>query len=293
MPLGSVIDKMINLGICGTNNSHSVVFSRLANSEELPPEERVEGARCIAFFAYDEENVEDLKKLGLKQVERKEDLIHLVDGVLCVTRDGTKHLEEAIPFLEVGIPTFVDKPLAVSTDDAKSIVDKARETGTPLMSCSALRFAPEITNSQEKLEEISPLHVGTVTGMGKTIFYGVHAAEMMSTVFGSGVEYVFNSQTKGHDMALVHYRDGKTISLQILRDSEVGFRVIAHGEGGRLDMPVESRLYYPETLKQIIRFMETGKTPIPLDHTLEIISCLNALGESADSGSKVYLNSVR
>jgi predicted dehydrogenase len=109
---------MIKLGICGTNNSHSVAFSRLANVEDLPKEERVEGAKVVAFFAYDDENVDKLNELGVtNQVEKKEDLIPLVDGVLCVTRDGSKHLEEAVPFLEAGVPTFVDKPLAVGLKD--------------------------------------------------------------------------------------------------------------------------------------------------------------------------------
>jgi virulence factor len=281
---------MIRLGLCGTNNSHSVVFSRLANSGDLPEEERVEGAEVVAFFAYDDENVDKLRQLGVThQVERKEDLIPLIDGVLCVTRDGTKHLEEALPFLEAGIPTFVDKPLAVSLQDAGEIARAAEEHGTPLMSCSSLRFAPEITSRMDRIAEISPLRTGTVTGMGETVFYGVHAAEMMSAVFGSGIEYVMNTGNEGHDMAAVMYEDGKTVSLQIVRDAEVDFRVIAHGEGGREEMAVGGQLYYPETLRRIVRFVKTGKSPIDMGDTLEIISCLNALVESRTKGERVYL----
>lgn len=284
---------MIKLGICGTNNSHSVAFSRLANVKDLPDNERVDGAEVVAFFAYDDENVGKLRELGITtQVEKKEDLIPMVDGVLCVTRDGSKHLEEAVPFLEAGIPTFVDKPLAVSLEDAREIAATAHKIGTPLMSCSSLRYAPEITSKRERLEEISPLRTGTVTGMGETIFYGVHAAEMMSTVFGSGIEYVMNMGTEDHDMATVQYKDGKTVSLQIIRDAKVDFRVIAHGEDGREEMPVETNLYYPETLKKIIEFVKTGEPPIEIDDTLEIMACLNALVRSREKGEKVYLKDM-
>ena len=284
---------MIRLGICGTNNSHAVVFTRLANSSDLPPEETVDGAEVVAYYAYDEENVDKLSDLGLtNRVDDKEDLIPLVDGVLCVTRDGSRHIEEAIPFLEAGIPTFVDKPLAISPEDARAIAGAAERTGTPLMSCSSLRYAPEITSRRDRLEEIAPLRTGTVTGMGETIFYGVHAAEMMSTVFGSGVEYVMNAGNDGHDVASVMYRDGKTVSLQVLRDAKVDFRVIAHGEGGREEIPVESSLYYPETLKQVIDFVRTGKSPIDIGDTLEIVYCLNALVKSRETGEKVYLEDI-
>ncbi len=283
---------MIKLGICGTNNSHSVVFSRLANAANLPKEERVRGAKVVAFSAYDDENVDKLRDLGLRQVSGKEDLVPLVDGVLCVTRDGNKHLEEATPFLEAGVPTFVDKPLAVSLEDAREIASIARRTGTPLMSCSSLRYAPEITSRAARLKEISPLRTGTVTGMGETIFYGVHAAEMMSAVFGSEIEYVMNVGSEGHDIACIQYHDGKTVSLQIVRDAKVDFRVIAHGEGGREEMPVSTQLYYPETLRRVVQFVKTGKSPIAIEDTLEIIACLNALVRSRESGEKVYLKDM-
>jgi predicted dehydrogenase len=125
--------------------------------------------------------------------------------------------------------------------------------------------------------------------MGETIFYGVHAAEMMSAVFGPGVEYVMNLGTDGHDMATVQYRDGKTVSLQVVRDAKVDFRVIAHGEGGREEIPVETTLYYPETLRRVIDFIRTGETPVKSDDTLEIIAVLNALVESRKKGEKIYL----
>ena len=284
---------MIKLGLCGTNNSHSVVFTRLANSRNLPGEESVEGGKVVAFFAYDDENVAKLRELGLtKRVENKEDLIPLIDGVMCVTRDGSKHLEEALPFLEAGIPTFVDKPLAVSLEDAREIARAAEKHGTPLMSCSSLRYAPEITSRMDRIAEISPLRTGTVTGMGETIFYGVHAAEMMSSVFGPGIDYLVNTGDDGHDIANVQYRDGKTISLQIIRDAKVDFRVIAHGEGGREEIPIQTSLYYPATLRKVLEFVETGESPIDIGDTLEIISCLNALVKSRQEGRRIYLKDM-
>ncbi len=281
---------MIRLGLCGTNNSHSVVFSRLVNDPNLPAHEKVEGARMVAFFAYDDENVAKLKELNVSaQVKSKEELIHLVDGVLCVTRDGSKHLEEATPFLEAGVPTFIDKPLATSLEDARKIVAIARRTGTPLMSCSSLRFAPEITSHEARLKEIAPLRAGTVTGMGETIFYGVHAAEMMSAVFGSGMDYVVNVGTEGHDIGTVQYADGKTVSLQIIRDAKVDFRVIAHGEKGREEIVVSSTLYYPETLRRVVEFVKTGESPVDPKDTLEIIACLNGLVKSRETGTRIRL----
>jgi len=73
--------RPLRLGLCGTNNSHAVVFSTLLHRGPDP----LPGARIVAFYAYDEENVQPLRELGIStQVERIPDLIPLVDGVLCV-----------------------------------------------------------------------------------------------------------------------------------------------------------------------------------------------------------------
>jgi len=284
---------MVRFGICGTNNSHAVVYTKLLHDTSLPAAERVEGAEVAAFFAYDEENVEALRSLGVvTQVERPEDLIPLVDAVLCVTRDGSKHLAEATPFLRAGVTTFVDKPLAVSVADARALVELAQRTGTPLMSCSALRYAPEIQELQAHLEELGELRCGTATGMGETIFYGVHTVEMMNAVFGGGVEFVVNVGPEGHDMGVAQYADGKTVSIQIMREAKVDFRLVAHGTEGRREAAVKGSAFYPESLRRVVEFARSGQSPVALEDSLEIIKVLNGLVLSRQRGERVYLREL-
>ena len=64
-----------------------------------------------------------------------------VDAVLCVTRHGGLHRELVTPYLEAGIPAFIDKPLAVDPDDARAIVQTATEHGVAFSSFSTVRFA--------------------------------------------------------------------------------------------------------------------------------------------------------
>lgn len=284
---------MVRFGICGTNNSHAVVYTKLLHDQSLPAAERVEGGRVVAFFAYDDENVQALRDLGVStQVDRMEDLVPLVDAVLCVTRDGTKHLSEATPFLKAGVPTFVDKPLAVSVEDARAIVRLAAETGTPMMSCSALRYAPEIVDLKSRLAELGDLRCGTATGMGETIFYGVHTVEMMNAIFGGGVEYVVNVGPEGHDMGAAQYADGKTVSVQIVRDAKVDFRLIAHGSKARAEAAVKGSAFYTGTLRQVVEFVRTKQTPVAHVDTLEITTILNALVRSRETGGRVYLRDL-
>jgi len=280
---------MLKLGICGTNNSHAVAFTQLLHQENDP----VEGARVVAFYAYDEENVQRLNELGVtKQVENMTDLIPLIDAVLCVTRDGSKHLTEATPFLEAGIPTFVDKPLSTSLDDARKIANIADKHNTPLMSCSSVRYAEGIVDFMKRIDEVGEIKCGTVTGMGETIFYGVHTAEMMNAVFGAGVDFVVNFGPEGHDMGIAQYKDGKSVSIQIMRDAKVDFRVIVHGAEKREDIAAGGG-YYREALIRMLEFFRTGKSPIPIEHTLEIMEVLTGLVKSREAGGeRIYLRDL-
>lgn len=54
-----------------------------------------------------------------------------LDGVIVAT-PSTTHASVALPFIERGIPTFIEKPMAASVSDAKAIRDTARKYGTPI-----------------------------------------------------------------------------------------------------------------------------------------------------------------
>ena len=56
--------------------------------------------------------------------------------------DGTVHYERAKPFLEAGLPCFIDKPFTCSVADAKKIIALAEQKKVPIFSSSSLRYAP-------------------------------------------------------------------------------------------------------------------------------------------------------
>src|SRR5437762_900321 len=108
---------MIRLGIVDFDTSHVVEFTKRLHRIGVPEDQWVDGA---------------------------EDLIGRVDGVLIESQQGDAHLPRARPFLEAGLPLFIDKPFANSLHDAREIVRLAGRHGSPLFSSSSLRFTPEL-----------------------------------------------------------------------------------------------------------------------------------------------------
>ena len=54
---------------------------------------------------------------------REGDVIGKIDGMLIEAVDGSVHWERTRPFLEAGIPCFVDKPFACSLADARKMTN--------------------------------------------------------------------------------------------------------------------------------------------------------------------------
>src|ERR1051326_4920351 len=143
---------MIKLGILDFDTSHVVEFTKRLNHKDIAEEQWVEGAEVVIACPGESkimperipEYTKAMKALGVPLVEKPEDMIGKVEGMLIESQEGGPHLERARPFLEAGIPCFVDKPFACSTDDARKMVELAAKKKVPIFSSSSLRYSPEL-----------------------------------------------------------------------------------------------------------------------------------------------------
>ncbi|HUT75077.1 MAG TPA: Gfo/Idh/MocA family oxidoreductase [Armatimonadota bacterium] len=69
---------------------------------------------------------------------------------------GGDHLALATPFLERCIPTFVDKPFALTLQDARAMVDLACKHHAPLYSASILSEVVAADSFKRRFDEIGP-----------------------------------------------------------------------------------------------------------------------------------------
>lgn len=71
-----------------------------------------------------------LEELGatVAVIQKGEPVPEKLEGV-CIATPSTTHAEIALPYIERGIPTFIEKPMTTSTEDAARIVDAAQKSG--------------------------------------------------------------------------------------------------------------------------------------------------------------------
>jgi len=289
---------MIRLGIVDFDSSHSVEFAKRLNHKLVAEEQWVEGAQvvmgCVLPSAIAEQSRIDgfvktfTQDLGLPLVERPEEMIGKVDGVLIEAVDGSVHLERARPFLEAGIPCYVDKPFTCSVQEARALIDLAEKKRLPLFSSSSLRYAPEVVSLQQGEQ-------GTCRILGCDAYapasthprnpglfhYGIHGVEILFALMGPGCETVQAVSNEGVDVVTGLWKDGRVGTMRGIRAGSPGYGCTAFGEKKVVPTTVSTQFIYRELLKKIVQMFQTGKSPLDPRETLEITAFMEAALHSA------------
>ena len=122
--------------------------------------------------------------------------------------DGADHLELARPFLEKGIPTFVDKPFAATLADAKEMIRLAEENGTVLMSASILAHTDVGKLFRRRFDEIGEVGLLIVKGVGPSNSGVGHGLALAQGLIGYGAEWVECIGSIPQECILLHYPNG-------------------------------------------------------------------------------------
>jgi virulence factor len=286
---------MIKLGILDFDTSHVVEFTRRLNHAGIVETQWVEGARVVVGCPGESKIaperipgfVEEMKKLNVPLVEKPEEMIGKVDGMLIESQEGTPHYERAKPFMEAGIPCYVDKPFTCSVADARKLIELAEKKKLSLFSSSSLRYAPELVQfvADEKHGKIhGALAYGPAPENERNpglFHYGIHAVEILYTLMGPGCEMVACSYDKQAEEVTGHWKDGRVASVRGIRAGKSEYGAIAFADKGVMPVPIGTAVIYRELLKKIVEMFQTGKSPLDPAITLEIVGFIESARNSA------------
>ncbi|MFF0269771.1 Gfo/Idh/MocA family protein [Kribbella sp. NPDC004536] len=257
----------MRIALVGTENSHADEIVRHLNTEQLAGDTRV----VTLVGADDERNRKLAAAGGITWIVRTAvELIGDVDALIVTNRDGALHREYAVPFLEAGVPVWVDKPLAASTADAQAILDAAKRGGAAVTSYSAVRWVADADAlAAARVEDLQAI---TVTGPADPdseysgiFFYGIHAADLAQRL-APGEPGPVEVERVGSTVVVRYRCAGVLVTLQLVKPSDAG-RVPFHAElVGRTelvssDVRLDSEYVVPG-LKVFLKMLETGERPL-------------------------------
>ncbi len=280
---------MIKLGILDFDTSHVVAFTKRLNHKDITKDQWVDGAQVVIGCPGESklepkkipEYTEKMKKLDVPLVDKPEAMIGKVDGMLIESVEGTPHYERAKPFLEAGIPCFIDKPFTCSLADANKIADLAEKKKTPVFSSSALRYAPDLVqfvndDKHGKIQGVLTWGPAPTHERNPGLYhYGIHPVEVLYTLMGPGCQHVTCTHEKDVDVVTGVWKDGRVATVRGLRPyGDYGF--IAFTEKGVKQVSIGTQFIYRELLKKIVEFFEKKKAPLEVAVTVEMMAFIEA-----------------
>lgn len=282
---------VLRLGIVDCDTSHVVAFTERLNHVGIGEEHWVNGARVVAAVPLPTLVLPErvprftarLREMDIELLERPEALLGKIDAVLIESNDGSVHRERALPFIEAGLPTWIDKPFTCSTADARALVAAARTHRVPLLSASSARFDLPVQDVLARRETIGPvLGVDASTGAATHprnpgfFHYGVHGVEAVYALLGPGCRRVRCVHEEDTDVAVGEWADGRLATVRGIRRGAARLGFVAFTEK-EVIAAKSSGFGYRELLKAVVRMFETGESPVSGEELIEVVAFQEAL----------------
>jgi len=216
------------------------------------------------------------------------DVIGEVDAVIIATDNGADHARRARPFIEAGLPVFVDKPLAITVDELRQF-RQWQAAGGKILSSSGLRYAPA-------LEELKGKDWRWLTAVTANTWerYGIHALEPLFVLAGPGFIDARSESAPGSDLVHLRHQSGLQCTVAAIETAYGSSGVIqAYGETVQMECKMKDTYNaFRNQLLAVTSWFKSGEPPYPFQHTEELMAILIAAIRSRSTGERVPIQAV-
>jgi len=283
--------KTCRIGIIGAENSHTAAIARTLNIERA-----IKGFSVDFLWGETDEFARDAAGKGRipNIVKRPREMLGEIDALIVDHRHAKYHLRAALPFVEKGIPTFVDKPFCYRAAEGREFLRIARKRGTRVTSFSTIPLSRSFAAFVRKTREAGDILGGATYGpcdirstYGGVFFYGIHQVAMALDAFGTNISHVQLSRNRGHAVGQLHYTDGKIVTMHLVKSGWYGFVATAIGSERRVHREIRTDANpYLTGVRMFTTMFRTGVEPIPHTRILRSVEVLEALQQSQKSGER-------
>lgn len=289
---------MLHIGIIGSENSHASAFSGLANLPDENGRFLFPDVQVTHILGDTKESAEAVAKACRipHVVTKQEELYDQVDAVMIVYRHGGLHYQSALPFLKRGIPVWIDKPVTIDPEECRYLIQMAKEKKVLLAGGSTCKYCPDVLRLKQEFNRLSK-ESKVISGAfnfpgeidspyGGIYFYGGHAAEILTTIFGKDIRSIKADVHCGNIIALVKY-DTFTVTINFSEVTQ--FFASIYSPAQVVCSPIDiSGVYYQGFLK-FVEALRLKKPVEPLESLLLPVRILNTLERAIRDGEAPFL----
>lgn len=319
-PLGAA--EPIRVGIIGLDNYQAVAFAQLFHDPKAAGD--LAGFKVVAAFPAGSPDIpesvrerpkweKDIQTYGVRIAASPEEVLKAVDVVMVMSVDGRAHREQLKAVFKAGKPVYVGRPLAASLADAVEIFRLARESKTPIFTCSQHRFSPGFIGMRNHPEVGDVLGADVYGGCPREphhpdlMWHGIHGVETLYTIMGPGCTSVSRAATDSADLVTGVWKDGRVGTFRGIRKGALKYSatvfgtkgvstagIYGHGVPVKGIVPTNDRyMGYEGVAIEIARFFKTREPPVSAEETIDMFAFMEAAEESKrQHGAVVKLETV-
>lgn len=204
------------------------------------------------------------------------EMLEQVDAVIIARDDWQCHAELAMPFLESGIPVFVDKPLSLNRSELEAFRPYL-EAGL-LMSTSGMRYAIEVEDIYSRMDEVGEIQFICATVVNDVERYGIHMLDALGGLEISHPILISRADTQ-HQSYDIRFKNGVELRLDCLGSVGKTFHLSIFGSKGHIHTDLHNNfMAFRRTLERFFTMVHDRKPPVDPDI---VIGTMNLIRQAA------------
>lgn len=291
---------MFRVGILGAENSHAMAFGQIFNGIRDDLKDEFDDIQVTAVGGhYPEANREVYEKCGLELLaDSPEEMQGKVDAIMVTARDGKYHAGFARPFIEAGLPAFVDKPFTSDPEEALALAKLAKKKGVPLAGGSSLKLCADVLKAAQVVEENGDnvlsgdvtAPVSMINEYGGFWFYSAHLAEICLRIFGYNPEWVWANRTDNGVTAIVHYPK-YDVTLHFTQNA-YHYSATINTKDVIVHQPIDITDFSVIEARSFAKMLRCGEMDFSYEQLVLPVFMLKAIEKSFETGEKQVIPKV-
>ncbi len=287
---------MKKIAILGCENSHADAFLTCIRDRE-----EFRDVEVVGVYSDDRAAAERLQeKFGVPVMTDYAEAVGGLDGLVITARHGDNHYPYAKPYMNSGIPMFIDKPITVSEEDAVALMERLSAEKIRVCGGSSLRQDAYI---QRLKEESETAHGGkTVGGLvrapysadnpyGGFYFYAQHLVEMVCEIFGRFPISVTAKQNGEQIHVLFHYEDHDCVGLFCNQQYVYYASRMSESAATGYEIPSTDEWFYRE-FEEFYQLLCGAPQAMTYEEFISPVFIMNAIERSLKSGREEAVGRV-
>lgn len=287
---------MKKIAILGCENSHADAFL-----DFIYHTESYRDVEVVGVYSNEPEAAKKLnEKYGVKILKNYTDAKGNVDGIVITARHGALHYEYAKPYIESGIPMFIDKPVTISESEAVEFMQTLKSHGVRVSGGSSLKhdvgvkllkLDRECNTDGKTTGGFVKAPINMVNAYGGFYFYAPHLVEVVSEIFG---RYPISVLAKVNDDEIeVKFNYGNYTVDSLFIEQKYEYYACRYAEGTVKGFTLESTKennWFRSEFDEFYGILNGAPSPVSYEDFISSVFVMNAIERSINSGKEEKVN---